>query len=192
MHQRFKIVFVISVLMMTSCTSSTSTTATTDQTRISSQSESAYDLGVEAYKRKDYPAAVRQWRQAVAQGNRFAFNNLGYLAYHGLGMQAAPSLAVDLWRKGATLGVSEAQWHLGLAYQEGKGVAPDLVESYSWVRCAIDTATRNAAHAHEETELMIASDARESLVEIVDKIPPEKLADARQSALACIRAYKTR
>lgn len=190
MHQRFKIGFIVSVLMLTSCTSSTATTVNTDQARTSSQSESAYELGVEAYLRKDYPEAVVQWRQAVAQGNRFALNNLGYLAYYGLGMQAAPSFAVDLWRKGAALGVSEAQWHLGLAYQEGKGVAPDPVQSYSWVRCSIDTATRNAAHGYEEAELKIARDARESLVDIVDNIPLEKLADARKSALACIRAYK--
>lgn len=192
MHQSFRIGFVVSVLMMTSCTSSPLTPASTDQARITSQSESPYEQGVKAYKRKDYPEAVLQWRQAVAQGNRLALNNLGYLAYYGLGMQADPSFAVDLWRKGAVLGVSEAQWHLGLAYEEGKGVAPDPVQSYAWVRCAIDTATRNAAHAHEETELKIASDARESLVEIVDKISPEALAAARQSALACMGAWKAR
>jgi TPR repeat protein len=191
-HQSLKAGLIISVLMMTSCTSSTPITATREQTRIASQSESAYNLGVEAYKRKDYPEAVVQWRQAVAQGNRLALNNLGYLAYYGLGMQAAPSFAVDLWRRGAALGVSEAQLHLGWAYEEGKGVAVDLVQSYTWVRCAIDTATRNAAHTHEETELEIARDARESLVEIVDKISPEKFADARQGALACMRAYKAR
>jgi TPR repeat protein len=193
-HQNLRTAFIVSVLMMTSCTSSTPSTPATDQTRIGSRGDSAYGLGVDAYKREDYPEAVVQWRQAVAQGNRLALNNLGYLAYYGLGMQADPSLAVDLWHKGAALGVSEAQWHLGIAYQEGKGVRPDPVDSYAWVRCAIDTATRNAAaaDAHADTELKIASDARVSLVEIVDKLPVEKLADARQRASACMNAYKVR
>ena len=191
MRQNRKIAFIVSALMSTGCTPSSVSTAT-DQKRVVSQGDLTYEQGVEAYKREDYREAAIQWRQSVALGNRFALNNLGYLAYYGHGMQADPSLAVDLWQKGAALGVSEAQWHLGIAYQEGKGVAPDPVQSYAWVRCAIDTATRNATDAHEEVEQTIANDARKTLVEIVDEIPVEKLADARQRALACIGAYKAR
>src|SRR5439155_3261665 len=45
-----------------------------------------------------------------------------------------------LWKRGAVLGVSEAQWHLGAAYAKGQGTERNYAMAYAWFRCAITNA----------------------------------------------------
>ena len=44
------------------------------------EGESEYNLGVDAYKAKDYAAARQHWAKAVDEGELSAFNNLGYFS----------------------------------------------------------------------------------------------------------------
>ena len=67
----------------------------------SAADDSAYNRGVDAYKRKDYAEALAQWSASVAKGNIDAMNNLGYLLYYGRGTDRAPQDGVQLWRVAA-------------------------------------------------------------------------------------------
>jgi TPR repeat protein len=68
--------------------------------------------------------------------------SLAYLLYSGLGIATDKERAVKVWRLAAYAGQSEAQWHLGVAFEQGAGVQPDRVKAYGWYRCAIETASR--------------------------------------------------
>ena len=151
-------------------------------------SESAYNLGVSAYRAKDYSAARTHWSDAVASGDVSALNNLGYLFYYGLGGAADQQQAVGLWRRAAERGDSEAQWHLGAAYQEGKALPQSNVEAYAWYRFAIasaEAATENERPVEQE----IANDARKSLAAIVERLTPEQFAAGQALAKQYIGAY---
>jgi hypothetical protein len=151
-------------------------------------SESAYNRGVSAYRAKDYAAARTHWSEAVAGGDVSALNNLGYLLYYGLGGAPDQQQAVGLWRRAAERGHSEAQWHLGAAFQEGKALPQSNVEAYAWYRCAIastEAASENERHAEEE----IANDARKSLAAIVERLTPEQFASGQALAKQYIGAY---
>jgi hypothetical protein len=53
----------------------------------------------------------------LGQGGRLA-----YLLYSGLGIATDKERAIKLWRLAAYAGQSEAQWHLGVALEQGAGV----------------------------------------------------------------------
>jgi len=136
--------------------------------------ESPYNKGVAAWRLKDYAEARKQWEASLAQGGPDeALNNLAYLLYYGLGGQREPEKAVELWRKGAVLAVSEAQLHLGEAYKEGDGITASPTLAYAWHLCAIATAGKLAAS--DETEADILKSATESL----DKLLPKLTASER-------------
>jgi hypothetical protein len=44
--------------------------------------------------------------------------------------------AVKWYRKAADQGSGEAHYHLGMCYAEGRGVAPDEVEAYAYLKLA--------------------------------------------------------
>ncbi len=82
---------------------------------------SSYDKGTYAFEDKDYAEARRQWASSVNEGEVLALNSLGYLLYYGMGGPAEPEKAVALLKRGAEAGHAEAQWHLGNAFEDGKG-----------------------------------------------------------------------
>ena len=127
--------------------------------------ETPYNLGVAAYKKRNYSEAAAQWTKSVALGNTEAMNNLGYLLYNGYGVDTDTYRAVKLWRVAADAGESEAQWHLGGAYETGIGVERSLPKAYAWYQCAIETASNNssATGKDRDTEAAILSDAKGSL-----------------------------
>jgi TPR repeat protein len=98
--------------------------------------DTAYNLGVDAYRVKDYTSARQHWAKAVEEGENFALNNLGFLLYEGLGGPPDQARAVELWSMAARRGNNESQWHLAQAFEKGKGVAQSLVDAYAWYRCA--------------------------------------------------------
>jgi TPR repeat protein len=83
---------------------------------------------VDAYKAKNYAAAISHWSDSVLVGNTDAANNLAYLLYSGLGIAADKERAFKLWRLAAYAGQSEAQWHLGVAFEQG---AADYLRRYA-------------------------------------------------------------
>jgi TPR repeat protein len=103
--------------------------------------ESDYNLGVQAYRVRDYPEAAAQWKKSVARGNVDAMNNIGYLLYYGYGVTKDLDAAIDRWRAASFAGHSEAQWHLGNAYEAGSGVQKDLTKAFAWYRCSEESAS---------------------------------------------------
>ena len=153
--------------------------------------ETPYNKGTAAWRAKDYAEARKQWEISIAQGGPDeAFNNLGYLRYYGLDGKADPEVAVELWRKGAVLAVSEAQLHLGEAYKKGRGVARSLALAYAWHLCAIATADRLAAS--DETESAILKSATQSLNKLRPELTPAEQAQGERLGKDLISRYGSR
>jgi hypothetical protein len=146
-----------------------------------------YSLGQQAYIAKDYSAARKHWARAIEQGELYAFNNLGYLLYHGLGGPSDPNGAVKLWRRGAAAGDSEAQWHLGYAHEIGKGAPQSNVEAYAWYRCAI--ANAEISTSTDAMAAAIAKGARRSLTELLPRLSADQITESEALAEHYIESY---
>lgn len=153
--------------------------------------ETLYNQGVEAWRIKDYAQARKHWEQSLVEGGPDeALNNLAYLYYYGLGGESRPGKAVELWRKGAVLAVSEAQWHLGQAYIDGLAVEANLPKAYAWFQCAIATATKRLAEDHVEQE--IAESAKTSLAKLEPHLTSSELAEGQRLAEQFTAKYSQR
>lgn len=149
---------------------------------------SFYNDGVEAYRAKNYQLARELWAKAVLDGEPSARNNLGFLLYYGLGGEPDLARAIVLWKESAIYGHSESQWHLGVAYEEGKGVDKNLVEAYAWYRCSIASAEA-PREGDEKAEAEIATDAYQSLVKVLDKLPAADFDAARKQAKEYVQMF---
>jgi len=149
--------------------------------------ENSYSKGVAAYKVKDYAGAREHWSKASEEGYVSALDNLGYLLYYGLGGEADQAQGIQLWRRAALLGHSEAQWHLGQAFEDGEGISQDIVEAYAWYRCAVANAEQ--APEGKKVEGQIAEDARKSLTALLGKLTPDQFATAERLAKRYIEDY---
>jgi len=98
----------------------------------SARAESDYQLGVQAYQRKDYGLARKYWEDAVADDNMSAAYNLGIIVSRGLGGEADPERAVSLFRLAAEAGLAVAQHNLALAYYAGNGVEQNKLQASVW------------------------------------------------------------
>ncbi len=141
-----------------------------------------FNLGVNAFQKKDYAQARVHWSASIGNGGPSeAFNNLGFLFYNGLGVPKDRERAVALWLKGAALAVSEAQFHLGQAYAKGHGgLRRSRVQAYAWYACARTTASRLSAA--DPTEKSIEQSVEEALATLAptlskaDRVAAELLA----------------
>lgn len=140
--------------------------------------ESAYNKGVAAWGANDFAQARAHWKQSLSEGGPdSAYNNLGFLFYHGLGGNQDRALAVTLWLKGAALSVSEAQFHLGEAYAQGHGgLRRSRVQAFAWLECARVTASRLSASDSTEGKI------EKSAVEALAKLAPALSAKDRAAA----------
>lgn len=175
-HMRLYTILIFILVALTSCAS--------PSTEVSS-----YNKGVNAYRIKDFASAREHWSKAIEQGDATAMNNLGYLLFEGLGGKYEIEQAIALWKRGAMLKNSEAQWHLGQAYEIGKGVESDIVEAYAWYRCAISNAQNPSNPNHAETEAKILQGANKSLVKLLEKLPPEQFVTAELLAKQYLSKY---
>ena len=151
----------------------------------------AYNNGVDAWRVKNYAEARLQWERSLAAGGPDeALNNLGYLLYHGQGGPVDRVRAVELWRKGAALGVSEAQFHLGEAHEAGGGVSRNAAVAYAWYRCAAKTAGRLSGA--DATELAIQSDALAALAKISPSLSSAQRVEGDRLAAEYFAKYGTR
>jgi hypothetical protein len=132
---------------------------------LSAGAETVYNLGVAAYKQKDYSLARQHWAAAVEEGEPLALNNLGFLLYRGLDGDRDVGRPVDLWRRGA-----EAQWHLGQMHERGEGVPEDVVVAYAWYKCAVVSAEALFHAEGSDAEETIAGNAARSLVRVLAKL----------------------
>ena len=80
------------------------------------------DAGLEAYKRGDYAAALREFRPLAEQGDAEAQHHLGAMYRDGQGVRRDYTEAAKWLRRAADQGLVYAQVILGLMYDFGKGV----------------------------------------------------------------------
>jgi len=148
--------------------------------------ESEYNLGVQAYRMKDYASARRHWAKAIVEEHeRAAKNNLGYLLYYGLGGETDINQAISLWTKAAESGDRESQWHLGQASEDGKGVEQSFIKAYAWYRCA----STGSPPAIDEMDIQIARDASRSLARLLPELSLAELEAAEKLARLYIANY---
>ena len=94
--------------------------------------EEAYLKGLAAYKKNDYPEAVKWYRKSAEQGYAAAQCNLGYCYKKGQGVEQSYVEAVKWYRKSAEQGNAVAQCNLGYSYEKGQGVPQSYFEAVKW------------------------------------------------------------
>ncbi len=125
------------------------------------------DAGLEAYKRGDYAAALREFRPLAEQGDAEAQHHLGAMYRDGQGVRRDYTEAAKWLRRAADQGLVYAQVILGLMYDFGKGVPEDIVKAHMWWSLA-------ASRGHES-----ATVARDILA---DRMTSAQLAEAQKLA----------
>lgn len=73
----------------------------------------------------DYVKAFNYYKQAAAQGDNVAINNLGSLYYSGIGTERNLTKAAETFEKAVVAGNTEAAVNLGFLYLTGSGVIKD-------------------------------------------------------------------
>jgi TPR repeat protein len=91
----------------------------------------------------DTQQAVDWLQKAADQGHEKAVTRLGIIYYKGDDVSANPARAVELFRKVASSQVL-AQYYLGEAYSEGRGVGRDYQAAYDWYQKADNSGYKRA------------------------------------------------
>src|SRR6185437_13410468 len=91
-----------------------------------------YWSGLDAYKRKDYALAVREWKVLADEGHAQAQVSLGWLYLNGRGVAQDYVLARKLFEKAAVQGQPQAQYNLAQLYHNGQGGAQDQAQACHW------------------------------------------------------------
>ncbi len=95
-----------------------------------------FEAGVEAYKRGNYAAALREFKPLAKQGHAEAEFRLGVMYENGIGVPRDYVQAVKWYRRAAGQGHARAMDRLGFMYAAGKGVPKDHAEAIKWYRLA--------------------------------------------------------
>ena len=101
---------------------------------------SAVSEGILAFRRGDFPTAVRILGPLAERGNAEAQALLGFMYEYGRGVPQNAVVAVHWYVCAAEQGNAAGQYHLGLMYNKGHGVPRSAVLAYKWLNLA-------AAHA---------------------------------------------
>jgi TPR repeat protein len=128
---------------------------------------SNFETGMDAYNRKDYATALREWRALAEQGDAEAQDFLGTLYFKGWGVSQDYAKARQWWEKAAAQGRASAQNDLGLLYANGLGGPQDVVQSHMWYSLA-------AGNGYE-----IATGYRNDLAK---QMTPAQIAEAQKRA----------
>ena len=86
----------------------------------------------------DYVEAMKWYKKAAAQNQKFSFNAIGNLYRMGNGVQADPKQALEWYRKGAEQKDPQAMLNLGNCYYFGMGAEKDLNQAVKWWQKAAD------------------------------------------------------
>ena len=106
-----------------------------------------FQAGTDAYQRRDYPTALKEWRPLAEQGNAVAQSNLGLLYQNGRGVPQDYVQARQWYEKAAAQGDAVAQHNLGLLYANGWGVPQDYVQARQWFEKAAVQRDAKAQHS---------------------------------------------
>ncbi|WP_277458144.1 tetratricopeptide repeat protein [Methylococcus capsulatus] len=159
------------------------------------------DAGMKAVERGDYPAALREFKQAAERGDSQAQVNLGNLYMKGLGVEQDYAAAGRWYRQAAEHGDPLGQSKLGILYYYGLGVDKNTDEAARWFLKAAEQGESGAAAVlgsmYAEGEGVIRdnvkayywytlaadggqTDALEARATLVDEMTPGEIGEALQ------------
>ncbi len=128
-----------------------------------------FSAGLDAYQKKDYAAAVKEWRPLAEKGDAPSQFNLGLLYVDGLGVPQDYNQALSWFERSAQQDYEKAQLNLGAMYGGGKGVKRDYVQAYKWL---------NVCAAKGDQKCVAQRDL------VAQKLKPKQLAEAQRLASA--------
>jgi hypothetical protein len=91
-----------------------------------------FETGLNAYQKKDYVTAAKEWRPLADKGDAPSQFNLGLLYVDGLGVPQDYAQALTWFERSADQDYVQAQRNLGAMYSSGTGVKRDYVLAYKW------------------------------------------------------------
>ena len=94
--------------------------------------------GVRFYEHKDYAKAAKAYEMAAASGSVEAQRRLGFMYYHGEGVEQSNSRAVALFVKAADAGDIQSASNLAKMYEFGMGTEQDDKRAADWYRKAAE------------------------------------------------------
>lgn len=128
---------------------------------------SDFQTGLNAYQKKDYAAAVKEWRPLAEKGDAPSQFNLGLMYVDGLGVPQDFNQALTWFERSAQQDYAKAQLNLGAMYAGGKGVKRDYIQAYKWL---------NVCAAKGEQKCVVQRDL------VAQKLKPKQLAQAQKLA----------
>ena len=108
-----------------------------------------FKVGLEAYDRGEYAAAIKEWQPLAERGDARAQLNLGVIHFNGEGVPHNPVKAVEWYRAAADQGYGPAQANLAFMYESGQGVLQNYIEAYKWATLAVAHGAQSAREARD-------------------------------------------
>jgi hypothetical protein len=97
-----------------------------------------FGAGRQAFNRKDYAEALKQWRPLAEAGNAEAQHALGMMYSGGFGVPKDMTQAIAWYLKAAEQGRAHAQYLVAAAYLQGIGVERDPLAFARWCHRAAE------------------------------------------------------
>ena len=104
---------------------------------------------MDANKRGDYAAALKEWLPLAEQGDARAQTNLGVMYRDGQGVPRDHKTALKWYTLAAEQGYANAQNNLGVMYGEGPGVIQDYVRAHMWGNIAASNGSENGGKVRD-------------------------------------------
>ena len=111
-----------------------------------------FQKGMDAYEKKDYATALREWKPLAEQGDAPAQYNLGMMYHKGQGVPQDYKTAVKWYRLAAEQGNASAQGNLGAMYAFGTGGLKDYVYAHMWGNIAAANGNEMGAKLRDDFE----------------------------------------
>lgn len=94
--------------------------------------------GFDAYQRKDYLTALKEWKPLAEEGNPVAQMGLGSLYHQGNGVEKDINEAMKWYHLAANQGNSVAQYLLGVIYHKAIDIPQDNHKAAHWLGLAAE------------------------------------------------------
>ncbi len=134
-------------------------------------SSADFQRGLDAYYKKDYESALREWEPLVEAGIARAQYYLGMIYEHGQGVPKNPNQAAYLYRLAAEQGNVGGQYGLAMAYMRGNGVRLDYVSAHMWANVAASNGSKGGAKLKDW---------------ILTRMSPKDIQDAKSLLRMCV------
>lgn len=109
------------------------------------------ELGLQAYTRRQYEAALNYYNEAAKKGSDEALANLGWMTYKGLGTPVDGAIAISYLKDAVEMGNANACYYLGLLYENGvyeSRLFKDRQEALRYYKLGADRRQSQAAAAY--------------------------------------------